>query len=87
MSELQSCDNATVGAANLHPNRVQQALTNPANPRDLAYGKVAHKVLDRLRIVRQMKLPVWFILKRKANLHQETGKRKKRNFRTLSEQI
>ena len=67
------------GAANLHPNRVQQALTNPANSRDLAYGKVAHKVLDRLGIVRQMKLPVWFILKRKASLYQETGERKKKH--------
>lgn len=61
------------GATNLHPNRPQQAFTNPANPRDLAYGKVAHKVLDRLRIVRQMKLPVRLILKRKVNLYQETG--------------
>ena len=68
------------GETNLHPNRVQQALINAANTRDLAYGKVAHKVLDRLRIVRQMKLPVWFILKRKANLYQETGKRIKETF-------
>jgi hypothetical protein len=68
------------GAANLHPNRVQQALTNPANSRDLAYGKVAHKVLDRLGIVRQMKLSVWFILKRKASLYHETGERIKETF-------
>jgi hypothetical protein len=68
------------GATNLHPNRVQQALTDPANPRDLAYGKVAHKVLDRLGIVRQTELPVRLVLKRKANLYQETGERIKETF-------
>lgn len=74
------------GAANLHPDRVQQALINSANTRDFAYGKVAHKVLYRLRIVRQMKLPVWFILKRKANWIRKLEENK-RNIRTLSEQI
>jgi hypothetical protein len=68
------------GVTNLHPDTVQQALTNPADPRDLAYGKVAHKVLDRVRIVRQMKLPVRLILTRKANLYQETGERIKETF-------
>jgi hypothetical protein len=67
-------------ATNLHPNGVQQALTNPANPRDLAYGKVAHKVLDLLKIVRQTKLPVRLILKQKASLYQETGERIKGSF-------
>ena len=52
-------------AKNLHTNRVQQALIDSTNARDLAYGKVAHKVLDRLGIVRQMKLPVRLILKPK----------------------
>lgn len=68
------------GVTNRHSNRVQQALTDPANSRDLAYGKVAHKVLDRLRIVGQMKLPVRLILTRKANLYHETGERVKETF-------
>ena len=63
------------GTTNLHPNRVQQALTNPANPWDLAYGKVAHKILDLLRVVRQTKLAVWLILKQKASLYHEIGER------------
>ena len=50
-------------AKNLHTNRVQQALIDSTNARDLAYGKVAHKVLDRFGIVRQMKLAVRLILK------------------------
>jgi hypothetical protein len=57
----------------LDPDRVQQAFIDPANSRDLAYGKVAHKVLDRLGIVRQMKLPVRLILKQETKLYQETG--------------
>ena len=58
-------------AKNLHTNRVQQALIDSTNARDLAYGKVAHKVLDRLGSVRQMKLPVRLILKPKKELVTE----------------
>jgi hypothetical protein len=53
---------ARTDATDLHPNRVQQALVNPANPRNLANRKVLHKVLDRLGSVRQVKLPIWLIL-------------------------
>ena len=68
-----------------HPNRVQQALADPANSWNLAYGQVLHKVLDRLRRMRQAKLPVWFILDRKISLYQEIDCRVKDH--TLSEHI
>jgi hypothetical protein len=71
MSEIKTCDNER--SKNLHSNRVQQALTDPANSRDLAYGKAAHKVPDRLGIMRQMKLPVRLILIQKMNLYQGSG--------------
>lgn len=55
-----------------HANRVQQALGDPADSWDLTYGQILHEVLDRLGRMRQVKLPVWLILDRKINLHQET---------------
>ena len=67
-------------AKNLHTNRVQQALIDSTNARDLAYGKVAHKVLDRLGIVRQMKLPVRLILEPKNELVTEDWLANKRSY-------
>lgn len=61
------------GEKNLHPNRVQQALIDPTNSRNLAYGKAAHKVPDSLGIVRQMKLPVRLVLMQEMNLYQGSG--------------
>ena len=64
-------------ATNSCPNRIQQALTNSANPRYLAYGEVAHEVLDRLGVVRQIKLSIRLVLGRKANLYRENEKKMK----------
>jgi len=55
-----------------HTNRVQQALADPADSWDLAYGQILHEVFDRLGRMGQVKLPVWLILDRKISLHQET---------------
>ena len=67
---------------NLHPNRVQQALADPADSWYLANGEVLHKVLDRIRIVRQVKLPVWLILDQQSSLYENRVKE-----HTLSEHI
>jgi len=55
-----------------HTNRVQQALADPADSWNLAYGQTLHEVLDRLGRMRQAKLPVWLILDRKISLYRET---------------
>ena len=80
MSEIQLTIKT---ATNRHPNRVQQALADPANSWNLAYGQVPHEVLDRLGRMRQVKLPVWLILDRKVSSCQKTDCRES----TLSEHI
>jgi len=82
MSEIQ---HTIETVTNRHPNRVQQALADPADSWNLAYGQVPHEVLDRLGRMRQVKLPVWLILDRKGSLYRKAECRVKDH--TLSEHI
>jgi len=82
MSEIQLTIKTVT---NRHSNRVQQALADPTDSWNLAYGQVPHEVFDRLGRMRQVKLPVWLILDRKVSLYQKTDCQEKDH--TLSEHI
>ena len=46
----------------LDTNRFKQTLIDTANTRYLAYRQAGHEVYDGLRLVRETKLAIWFVL-------------------------
>lgn len=56
-------------STNLHPDGVQQALTDTTDSGNFADGKVAHEVPNRLGRMGQVKLTVGLILYREMSLY------------------
>lgn len=46
----------------LDTNRFKQTLIDTTNTRYLAYRQAGHEVYDVLRLVRETKLAIWFVL-------------------------